>query len=285
MPKVNNFSAWITVNGQVLEEYDVQVGKDAKTVNCWIPSEVGKMYVVRWRDHYFQSPTCGIVHVDGHFCGGSSVSMPNVDMFHEGIYTDSTTLKPFTFSPVRASDDHSLLSASAGSDLGLISLEIFNVQLIEASSPWGEATVPTSRTYHEKTTKGIDHQTSFQQSVTVPQFSCREAEFVGEPIAIFHFRYRPLPILQAQGIAPRPSTAQYESASRTPYSEPHGRVKVELHSDGEFVEEMETEDAQQLAELQRQMDAIRAKHKAKVRTRKIKTEPIVGLKIDLTEED
>ena len=45
MPTVDNFSAWIEVEGKQLPEYGVQtsVNGDQLIRTCWIPSEAGKV--------------------------------------------------------------------------------------------------------------------------------------------------------------------------------------------------------------------------------------------------
>ncbi|KAF9260063.1 hypothetical protein L218DRAFT_907660 [Marasmius fiardii PR-910] len=291
MPRVNDFSACITVDGSALNEYDVQIDEETRTVTCWIASEAGKAYVVRWHDLYFRSATSGDVVVDGYDCGGFVISETSRELsgYQDGIYTSSTTMTPFTFSQVQTSDDQALLSAPTAPDVGLVTLKIHNVQIVARGLPWRDTPAPESKTYHEKTKKGMNHQTSFQRSVTVPVTTSISTEIIGEPVAVFHFRYRPLAILQAQEIVPRAGPAQ-------PLPSPSGsrkRTTIELDSDGEVIKEVDedgeetrSEDAKQLAKLQKQMDAIRARQMNNERSRKkVKREPIVGATIDLTEDD
>jgi hypothetical protein len=42
MLQLKDFSAWITIEDRISEEYNVEVSGDGKSVTCWIPSEVGK---------------------------------------------------------------------------------------------------------------------------------------------------------------------------------------------------------------------------------------------------
>ena len=37
------FSAWVTIDGKEVVEYDVETSEDEKTVTCWIASELGKV--------------------------------------------------------------------------------------------------------------------------------------------------------------------------------------------------------------------------------------------------
>ncbi|KAG7089298.1 hypothetical protein E1B28_010996 [Marasmius oreades] len=293
MPEVGHFSAWITVDGIPLEEYAIQVEEETNTVTCWIPSEAGKAYKVHWNDHHFQSPTSGRVHVDGHNCGASIISGElATPVCREGMVLSPTSVAPYAFSTIRTSDDDTLLSVPTNPDMGLIKITIHNVQIIQDNMPFsGDHSVPALTTFHEKTKKGISHQTSFHETTIVPKRRFAGVNYIGEPVAVFHFRYRPLALLQAQDIAPRSPSAQPLSASPPRSSESRKRTKIELDSDGEPIDEIdeddsEDEDAKQLAELQKQMDTIRAKHKDKERPRKkIKREPIVGVTVDLTVDD
>ncbi|KAJ7646755.1 hypothetical protein FB45DRAFT_1019057 [Roridomyces roridus] len=83
------FSAWIAIDGVELPEYGLQVTLDAKTITCWIPSEVGKArrlwsflvvlalnshsvqrFSVHWTNWTFAGHTRGDVKMDGVDCGG-----------------------------------------------------------------------------------------------------------------------------------------------------------------------------------------------------------------------
>jgi hypothetical protein len=57
MPTVNNFSAWIEVDGKQLPEYGVQSSANGGQLirTCWIPSEAGKVhFFVYWLPYLFQ---------------------------------------------------------------------------------------------------------------------------------------------------------------------------------------------------------------------------------------
>ncbi|KAL0058301.1 hypothetical protein AAF712_015035 [Marasmius tenuissimus] len=141
----------------------------------------------------------------------------------------------------------------------------------------------------------ITHQTSFDQpEINIPTRTLMRTEPIGPPVAIFQFRYRPLAILQAQDIAPRPPpqpaspSPPHDSPPRVPQK--RTRCKVELDSDGEPIAGSDDEDeedhnnAKRIADLERQLEALRQpKNKGNSR-KKIKREPIVGLTIDLTKD-
>lgn len=43
MPSHRGFSAWIVSDGQVLKEHLVAIDANSNRVQCWIPSEAGKV--------------------------------------------------------------------------------------------------------------------------------------------------------------------------------------------------------------------------------------------------
>ncbi|KAK1231538.1 hypothetical protein PQX77_005330 [Marasmius sp. AFHP31] len=297
MLQYNKLSAWITVDDKPLEEYDVEVDEGSNRVTCWIASEVGKPYKVHWRDDEFRWPTSGWVHVDGHGCGGKTIESKTAEqtMCMLGIRKDGTTCSPFTFSSVRTSDEDSFLSAPAAPDIGSIRITIEHVRILERNLAWKPQTIPVTRTYHEKTKKMVDHQTSFDQpAITTPSAMALNIEPIGPPVAIFQFRYRPLAVLQAQDIAPRPppQPASPSPPRNNPPRVPQKRTrcKVELDSDGEPVagsdeEEGDNDDnTKKIADLERQLEALRKQNNKGNSRKKIKREPIVGLTIDLTED-
>ncbi|KAK1231539.1 hypothetical protein PQX77_005331 [Marasmius sp. AFHP31] len=293
MPKIGDLSASIRVDGKDLEEYDVQVDEANRTATCWIASEAGKVrfilefpfgiessfaltqtYAVHWTDQQYQLPTSGYIDIDGHQCGGSVIERDN-----------KATLPHDTFKD----NDHALLSAPPAPDIGLIKLTIYQIRIISRDIKC-QVKAPESRTFHEKTKKGIGHQTSFGRFVTTRETPFVEVGKIGPPVATFSFKYRPLGILQAQGIAPPPPATQRTSPSPprpVPKRTTHKRYKMELDSDGEIMvhSDQDDEDGGRLKELQREMDAIRARQDGERPRKKIKREPIVGETIDLTLDD
>ncbi|KAL0563692.1 hypothetical protein V5O48_018372 [Marasmius crinis-equi] len=111
-------------------------------------------------------------------------------------------------------------------------------------------------------------------AVATSEREATETESIGPPVAVFHFKYRPLAILQAQEIAPRPS--QSLSAS-----------------DEEPIANSDDRDARieylqaKCADMQRELEALQKKRPRKNGEgprKKVRREPIVGVTIDLTED-
>ncbi|KAL0058303.1 hypothetical protein AAF712_015037 [Marasmius tenuissimus] len=176
--------------------------------------------------------------------------------------------------------------------MGLVQIKIENIRVLERGLAWPGDTLPTDKTYHEKTKKLINHQTSYDQpDIPIEEVTRLVTEPLGPPVAIFQFRYRPLAFLQAQGIAPRPPPQRISPSpprdGLTGMPQKRTRCKGEFDSDGEPIGVSDDEDdekAKKLADLERQLEALRKQMKKDRPRKKVKREPIVGLTIDLTED-
>ncbi|KAL0565425.1 hypothetical protein V5O48_016599 [Marasmius crinis-equi] len=296
MITVNNYSAWITIGDKACEEYEVDVSEEAKTVTCWIASEVGKEYEVNWECNNFTGPYNTIVRIDGNPCGGmlsrSAITGPGRKL---GIRTSPTTLNRFSFSSVNTTDDNAFISTPDSPEMGDIKITIKNTKVLAPKSDnWSVA--PVEKTFHETAKKCINHQTRFQPTTTAATDLIRVEDF-GEPLATFCFKYRPLGILQANGIA-SPPAPQRTSPSPPPQPGPtdsrrsSSGSKRGLEDDDEDVKpdvldlSDGDEDDAKLRDLKNQIAAFEARKKQKGQPprKKIKREPIVGLTIDLTDD-
>ncbi|KAJ8088544.1 hypothetical protein PM082_022617 [Marasmius tenuissimus] len=107
MLQYNKFLAWIAVDDEPLQEYEVQVEEATNTVTCWVASEAGKPYKVHWSDDEYRSATVGWVRADGHECGGKVVQMREIkskrSRCKEGLHVTETSFKPFAFADMRTS--------------------------------------------------------------------------------------------------------------------------------------------------------------------------------------
>ncbi|KAK7031207.1 hypothetical protein VNI00_013623 [Paramarasmius palmivorus] len=308
MISVNEFSAWITVDDNILQEYDIKVSPETNTVVCWIASEAGKSYSLHWRNDRFRTSTAGYAYIDGLSCGGKVLEHANVPTTRmDGITTSPTTMKPFAFSTVNVTDDINFLSTPDTPEMGEIKITIKNVQVL-GNIEFKPVSVPAPKTYHETAKKGLNHQTSFRDELKVAQINIVKAVPVGGPVATFLFKYRPLAMLQATGIAPRPTPQRASPSPQPPApsarnnaraasskkrSAPGGSDAEDVKPDislslSEGDDGGSDDDSRKLQELQNQMDAIRAKRK-KIKTEKkpkVKAEKIEHLgTIDLTLDD
>ncbi|KAK7031206.1 hypothetical protein VNI00_013622 [Paramarasmius palmivorus] len=267
MISLNNHTAWVTVDGVEAQEYDVQVDKEKKTVTCWIASEAGKTYEVSCKGTNIITATDISLVIDGRKCGGKYIkpksSRSSTTRKFRGLRTSPTTIHPSRFSPVETTDDYDATSLD-NPELGNISLVVRWTRLIGKTTYEASAsTLPEERKYHETAKKGFNHQTSFSHSEQT-KFLAEQmiTQPYGEPLVTFLFKYRPLGILQANGIAPRP--APQHPSSTSPSTSQRSSSKRPAPADEEDVKPdiVEDEDDRRLQELQREMDAIRAKKQA-----------------------
>ncbi|KAJ7160249.1 hypothetical protein C8R46DRAFT_1194645 [Mycena filopes] len=184
------FSAWITVDGQEVPEYDVQISEDEKKVTCWVPSEVGKTFSVRLKTSSFSQEIGGYLTMDGHYCSGRLMeghSWRN-RVEYRGV-SDGTIVKPFIFSELALTNDDSFLAPSP-SQLGLIQLAI-TPALAELK-------------LHERSKKGVTQQIGLArpEPLATP-IPIKNGRRTGPDIVRFFFKYRPLDVLRANGIAPQ----------------------------------------------------------------------------------
>ncbi|THV06357.1 hypothetical protein K435DRAFT_603658, partial [Dendrothele bispora CBS 962.96] len=97
------FTAWISIDGCVADEYGVRVvNGDFPRVECWIPSVEGKTFTIHWTDSVRTTATDGIVRVNGKECGGKVLSphKPELDACKVGWRISATEVRPFVFAKV-----------------------------------------------------------------------------------------------------------------------------------------------------------------------------------------
>ncbi|KAJ7467185.1 hypothetical protein FB451DRAFT_1093244, partial [Mycena latifolia] len=204
------FSAWITIDGKEAPELDVETSEDEKTVTCWIASELGKTFSVCWKNASYYHDTCGQVKTDGIACGGRVIygrSLPSQTAEQKGI-SDGQSIKPFVFSSLELTDDDAFLGAGGSShkELGVIELSIYPVVV----PPGRLAEPPTVASLseikvHERSKKAVTQQITLAKAekLAMPE-TFVSPKSSGPDIVKFTFKYRPLDILQANGIAPLP---------------------------------------------------------------------------------
>ncbi|KAJ7049693.1 hypothetical protein C8F01DRAFT_1378202 [Mycena amicta] len=205
MPSWNNnqFRAWIAIEGEEAEEYDVQTSEEDKTVTCWIASELGKRFSVHWENSSLVGNTAGHVYMDGIGCAGHMIRenapLPAIRMTDST--TDGTVKKRFMFSTLELTDDDAVLETASNIDLGVISLQIYPIHIgppIETQM----STLPETK-LHERSKKAVTQQIKLGEAeilpTAIPVFRFTRA---GPDIVIFKFKYRSADVLRANGIAP-----------------------------------------------------------------------------------
>ncbi|KAJ3888119.1 hypothetical protein GG344DRAFT_80072 [Lentinula edodes] len=242
MPSYKSFRAYIIVDGKPLDEYSTeQSTKDGlTTVTCWVPSVAGKQYQTE----------------------------------------QDVEDKLFEFALMKLTDDEDSFALDMPGNIGEIELRI-RYWSQSGRAIWEKISKPPEEeTYNELTKKGIDHQTRFGTTVYDEKPSYKNlGEPIGKYFLRFVFRYRPLEVLRAHGIAPpAPSTSQTNDlpqSSNRPRSSSMQGVRpgslgiIEISDDDD-------DPQKEMENLQRRLDELRAKH-PDIRDRKrVKREPGVA---------
>ncbi|KAJ7680834.1 Alpha/Beta hydrolase protein [Mycena polygramma] len=209
MLQSKEFSAWVSIEGQEVPEYDVEISDDKKTITCWIASELGKKFSVHWKNSSYRETTLGTIKMDGNSCGGKYIYAQNlpVTAVKEGV-SDGTTMRAFMFSSLALTDDDSYLGGNPHPDLGLIELLIYPVRTLPHTRVVvGSATTALSTLkVHERSKKAVTQQIALGESQKLERrHDFVSAQRTGPDLVKFLFKYRPLDILRANGIAPQSS--------------------------------------------------------------------------------
>jgi len=201
MPGISNCSAWIEVDGKKLQEYDVQYSNNGTRATCWIPSEAGKEFFIVYNHPFRVSATSTKIWVDGVSCRGKVIKPKSgkTIVYHKGVSTSEHTYKPYVFSNCQLTDNDDALGLDPG--LGEIKLTVREA-LVQARIPFSHNHVilPPLQ-IHERSKKGIVHGTQLGQDVARPPKGLYHTKTIRKLVS-FVFKYRPIAVLMADGIAP-----------------------------------------------------------------------------------
>ncbi|KAJ7267647.1 hypothetical protein B0H12DRAFT_1045718 [Mycena haematopus] len=232
---LNGFSAWVCIEGKEAPEYDVEISEADKTVTCWIASELGKKFSVHWKNSSVSGGTVGELKMDGTNCGGKLMEFPSTAS--KTGFTDGTTLKPFMFSSLTLTDDDTYLGGNSLPDLGVIELVIYPAYVPKTRPSYRPAApcALSALKVHERSKKAVTQQISFAQAERLAKpINFVSPKRTGPDLVKFLFKYRPIDILRANGIAPllaqpKPLTPAplSEASTPAPPSEAIKRVKKE----------------------------------------------------------
>ncbi|KAF5334841.1 hypothetical protein D9758_014295 [Tetrapyrgos nigripes] len=169
-----------------------------------LPKQVVDKFQVHWKDHAFSVPTTGRITIDGVMHSGKVIhkgSAPSYTTHKRGFRESVSRLRPFVFSRLSFTDDDKYLDAMTDG-LGDICLTIWKARLTKRLKTYRTHSRPREKTVvHETLKKGVDHRAGLDSyCVYRPGRPQVEVEKYGEPVARFVFRYRPLDVLEANGL-------------------------------------------------------------------------------------
>ncbi|VDB83223.1 unnamed protein product [Peniophora sp. CBMAI 1063] len=200
-------------DGAEIPAYKVENVND-KTVTCYIPSEAGKEFTVKFRNE----PVVGYgaafyVHMDGREMQGLSV-YPYECTTMKGVYETLSAIRPFEFARLKLKEDDEEGGESSTSvdmaKLGLIEVRVCRATLTPDEYGSGEYRPRSVQAeldaVSEKAKKVGWHSVSLGKTkalataANVPRITYIDNK--DQPYAIFRFRYQPREILEDQGIIP-----------------------------------------------------------------------------------
>ncbi|KAF7967964.1 hypothetical protein HWV62_18002 [Athelia sp. TMB] len=241
------FTACVTIDGHELEQYQVVISNDGTKATCWIASEAGKQFTVKWKDSSLQrlEKTSGCVTLDGASCGskcirpGKAGRRDSAERIH--FSTGPTSTRPYMFSHLSltdqwelSTDDDALLDTEVSSKLGTIKLDI---RRVEDGGHYGKFTrgPPEEQIVHEKLKKLATHCVRFGDEVKrAPKRSVKVKYIDKIPMFTFLFQYKPLDVLIAEGIAERPAEVSTVKKRKHVKLEPvHQPTVIEIDSQDE----------------------------------------------------
>ncbi|KIY70207.1 hypothetical protein CYLTODRAFT_419936 [Cylindrobasidium torrendii FP15055 ss-10] len=205
--KQDVLSSWITVDGVTLPEYEYEASDIDRRYTYWVPSESGKEFVVNVQRTSSEFSTSTRIFIDGKramaeilFAGGEFDTVSC-----SAVTTSNTTERPLMFAELQfTDDDDSLLVHSESEGLGEIRIEQWRIEATMEMAFGAEEFVGDNRPVHERLAKAsaVSHRAVLGDERTrqnqLPVWSTRP---IGRLVTIV-YRYRPLAILQARGIAP-----------------------------------------------------------------------------------
>ncbi|KAJ7111887.1 hypothetical protein C8R44DRAFT_798869 [Mycena epipterygia] len=208
--KLGPLCAWITVDGVNLSEFAVEISADGKEATCWIPSECDKKFSVNCE--HTDPPLCDRanvkVTVDGISCGSKSMvvrdhKLPRIaSVSRDSVATSPYARRPLAFGKQALTDDDAFLHAAISPELGTIKVEVRNTKPGGPREEWrrGNSRYDT-QVLHERSKKAMGHSVQFGAEFPTTNARRNRGAIIGH-LATFIFKYRPIEILRAQGIAP-----------------------------------------------------------------------------------
>ncbi|KAJ7713467.1 hypothetical protein B0H14DRAFT_3016448 [Mycena olivaceomarginata] len=242
MLQFREFFAWVSIDGVEAPENSLYTGENT-SYNC---------------------DTSGLVYMDGNLCGGKIIYARDLPftVFKDGVRLDAISIKPFMFSSLEITDDDAtvlfqpILSGPSHQQLGLVELKIQPVKVIESETTSYSPPSLSHIVVHERSKKAVTQQITLgEPAVTMPR-AFISTETTGPELVKFSFKYCPLDILRANGIAPLPPQLKRKASAEPP------RAQTPDDDDADAEEE------KMLRERLNALEAKRLKKETKPRVKK-----------------
>ncbi|KZP16453.1 hypothetical protein FIBSPDRAFT_934624 [Athelia psychrophila] len=282
--ELQGFKVWISSGGTELACSGIKKSEDGKEATCWVASEEGKEFTADWTKPARLAKTAmrGSVQVDDIKAGGKVMQEKEQAGYvysARGLAVSSTSFQPFVFGALKLTDDDKFLDANPSTRLGDIMLSIWRVE-VTGMHEAAQVTPPPPQEQHvhERTKKATRHRVKIgneMQSSYVKFMQVDTKDLDKHPVITFVFKYRPLDVLQANGIVPTPVGTKRKSSD-----EP--KLEVSKEPDVERSAEIK-EQEDKLLTFRSKLSELRRK-----KPKRVKAEPLIpegfvsGEVIDLT---
>ncbi|KAF9479623.1 hypothetical protein BDN70DRAFT_993337 [Pholiota conissans] len=302
----SEFDVWIDVDGVKTPTYGVESKGEEGQTSCWIASAADKEFSISFcPQRSEENAYIARVLLDGHEAAHNIYPpIPNTGLTKtiSARKTSATEQRNFVFGKLELTDDDSV-PLDQSQHIGEIKVMIRRAKVLgfRPHAPPTHA-VPDAERVHERSKKALSHQVKYgPEQKIVPKAQVGVTYVPLGDWMTFLFKYRPIEMLRANGIAPplpstsakRPNTPE----SMPPPSEVKKRnsstIKRELNDDSED-DELEDSDGKDMLSKERELlvelERVRKKQRAKMERarpkKKIKNEPTThftpGEVIDLT---
>ncbi|KAF7778487.1 hypothetical protein Agabi119p4_2832 [Agaricus bisporus var. burnettii] len=198
--------AWITIEGDAAEVYDVQ--SSGNLVTCWIASEVGKKFAVNWDNLTREFAMKASICIDGLLCDTHIMldargfpNKPN-SVGVSSARTSDYTRRDFMFAPLNISDDDRLLDSIDNSlDLGIIKIHLYRIKIGRVENRVLEhrsgKQMLEAQVVHERSKKAGSHHVRFGNEYASPapvidMVQYKDIDVDSKPYLTFEFKYKSL---------------------------------------------------------------------------------------------
>ncbi|KAJ7759402.1 hypothetical protein DFH07DRAFT_741148 [Mycena maculata] len=266
--QLGQFSASVSVDGAELSEYAVEYSADGKEATCWIPSENDKASCSHNQASVFRQIS-GVLTVDGIHCEGKTMKIRRTNptfskAARDSVATSATKRRPLLFSKQALTDDDEYLNTAISPHLGTIRVKIRHVRRDTRGPTIQAAKNYQTQILHERSKKAIGHSVKFGAEYEARLNRKINTHLVQE-LVTFVFKYRPIELLRAQGIAP-PAAREERAVSPTNV--------LDLTMDVD-----EDDDAAEIRKLQERLETLQNKNK------RVKREPSNAVKKEVKREE
>ncbi|KIY64606.1 hypothetical protein CYLTODRAFT_492975 [Cylindrobasidium torrendii FP15055 ss-10] len=207
MVRHDGYTASVVVDGADLPEYLTKFNTVKNELSCWIPSEAGKEFQIRFRRDGADYHSRALFRVDGRAIQNSFRWKHDTrTLLCDGAITSATTRCPLLFAKTVVTDDVTLLSSKVPSEQGDIRIEHWGVEKLQRlRGPPRTFVVSPVEIFH-KSAKPVPHIACFgEEQVFPPSTASINLHRDAERLLTIVFHYRPLEYLQARCIALRPA--------------------------------------------------------------------------------